>query len=101
MHDNLEIALEYDHTAFAMNTSINYNNRVEKSEKMLLQMKIPAKEMQAQYHALASGWDNLDILIHDTETNRDNLGHNLYYYKLKKLHIEITLKKFLICIFII
>ena len=32
-HDDLETALEHDDATFAMNTSINYNNRVEKSEK--------------------------------------------------------------------
>ena len=45
MHDDLEIILEYKDTAFAMHTSINYNNRVRKLEKILLQMKIPTKEV--------------------------------------------------------
>ena len=45
MHDDLEITLEYKDTAFAMHTSINHNNRVEKLEKMLLQIKILTKEI--------------------------------------------------------
>ena len=64
-------------------------------------MKIPTKEMQTRYHTLASGRDDLDILIHDIEINRDNLGYNLYYCKLKKVCIENKYEKFLICIFII
>ena len=87
MHDDLEITLEHNDTAFAMHTSINYNNRVEKLEKMLLWIKILTKEMQMQYYTLASRQDNLDMLIYNIEANRDNLGHNLYYYKLKKVHI--------------
>ena len=45
MHDDLEKILEYNDTVFTMHTSINYSNRVEKLEKMLLQMKIPTKEI--------------------------------------------------------
>ena len=47
---------------------------------MLLRMKIPAKEMQTQY-------GDLDMLIHGAETNRDNLGHDLYRCQLKKVRI--------------
>ena len=80
MCDHLETALEHEDTVFIMNNSINYINKVEKSGKMLLQIKIPTKEMQAQC-------DDLDMLIHDAETNRDNLGHDLYRCQLKKVRI--------------
>ena len=46
MHDDLETVLEHENTIFAMNTSINYINRVEESEKMLLRIKILMKEIQ-------------------------------------------------------
>ena len=36
MHDDLETVLEHEDTTFVMNNSINYINKVEKSEKMLL-----------------------------------------------------------------
>ena len=43
--------------------------------------------MQTQCHTLASEQDDLDMLIYNAEINRNNLGHDLYHCKLKKLCI--------------
>ena len=37
-------------------------------------MKILTKEIQTQHHTLGSRRDNLDMLIYDVETNKDNMN---------------------------
>ena len=83
MRDDLEVALESVDSNFTMNNSINFNHKVEKMKRMLRRIKIPTKMMQTESHSLAKGRDNLDMLLHDTEENKNNRDHELYNCKLK------------------